>query len=311
MRARAVYCSGCQMWEVMESECPPDVHICARCVEMGLLRDYVRNLEQQLDDLCLLRESEEVIESSYREVVTPRPREADNWVTVRKGNGQWQGLVSTPVTVHLENKYSCLSKGGGDSLPGGNDSGRASGTKTGPVAQKGEEKKRRTIVIWDSIVRGLDRRFCGRRQETRMVVCLPGTRVRDVSERVQDILKWEGEEPEVVVHIGTNDIGRKREAVLKGEFRELGRELRRRTAKVTISGLLPVPRDSESSNGARWRINEWMKDWCSGYGFKFLDHWELFWGRCDLYRKDGLHLNSRGTNILAGRFAKATGETIN
>ncbi|XP_055521107.1 uncharacterized protein LOC129715270 [Leucoraja erinacea] len=305
MRARAVYCSGCQMWEVMESDSPPDVHICTRCIEMELLRDRIRNLEQQLDDLRLVRESEEVIDRSYREVVT------DKWVTLRMDKGQRQGRVSTPVSVHLENKYSCLSTVGVDSLPGSSDSGRASGTETGPVAQKGREKKRRAIVIGDSILRGSDRRFCGRSQETRMVVCLPSARVSDVSQRVQDILKSEGEEPEVVVHIGTNDIGKKREEVLKGEFRELGGELRKRAKKVTISGLLPVPRDSESRNGARWRINAWLKDWCSGQGFKFLDHWDLFCGRCDLYRKDGLPLNPRGTNILVGRFANASGETLN
>eukprot|EP00061_Rhincodon_typus_P004970 g23850.t1 len=31
-------------------------------------------------------------------------------------------------------------------------------------------------------------------------------KVPDVSERVQDILKWEGKEPEVIVRTGTNDI---------------------------------------------------------------------------------------------------------
>ena len=44
---------------------------------MGLQRDRIRYLEQQLDDLRLVRESEEVIERSYREVVTPKPQEAD------------------------------------------------------------------------------------------------------------------------------------------------------------------------------------------------------------------------------------------
>ena len=137
-----------------------------------------------------------------------------------------------------------------------------------------------------------------------MVVCLPGARVRDVTERVQDSLKWEGEEPEVVIHIGTIDIGRKREEALKGEFRELGGELSGRTAKVTLSGLLPVPRDSESRNGARRRINAWLKHWCRGQGFNFPDHWDLFWGMCDLYKKDGLHLNPRGTNYPGGEICK-------
>ncbi|XP_059806258.1 uncharacterized protein LOC132381084 isoform X2 [Hypanus sabinus] len=62
------------------------------------------------------------------------------------------------------------------------------------------------VVIADSVVRGTDRQFCGCRKETQMVICLPGARVRDVSDRVHNILKWEGEQPEVMVHIGTNDI---------------------------------------------------------------------------------------------------------
>jgi len=52
-----------------------------------------------------------------------------------------------------------------------------------------------------------------------MVCCLPGARVRDVSERLQDLLKGEGEQPEVVIHIGTNDIGRKSDEILKYEYK--------------------------------------------------------------------------------------------
>ena len=80
------------------------------------------------------------------------------------------------MAVPLNNKYSCLSAVGGGSLPGGSNSGRASGTESGPVAQKGRERRRKAVVIGDSIVRGSDRRFCGCSQETRMVVCLPDTR---------------------------------------------------------------------------------------------------------------------------------------
>ena len=96
-----------------------------------------------------------------------------------------------------------------------------------------------------------------------------------------------GEEPEVAVHISTADVGRKGEGVMEREYRELRRQLRRRNAKVVISGLLPVPRKSESRNGERWRMNAWLRDWSRGQGFRFLDHWDLFRGRCDLYKKDG------------------------
>lgn len=37
-------------------------------------------------------------------------------------------------------------------------------------------------------------------------------------------------------------------------------------------------------------------------------HWDLFWGRHDLCKRDRLHLNWRATTTLAGRFASATRE---
>eukprot|EP00061_Rhincodon_typus_P004208 g22004.t1 len=42
-----------------------------------------------------------------------------------------------------------------------------------------------------------------------------------------------------------------------------------------------------------------------------MDHWDVFWGRWNLYRKDGLHLNWRVTNILGRRFARALWEGLN
>ncbi|XP_072136864.1 protein ABHD14A-like isoform X2 [Mobula birostris] len=78
-----------------------------------------------------------------------------------------------------------------------------------------------------------------------MVCCLPGARVWDVSDQVHDILVQEGKQPEVVIHVGTNDIGRKKDEVLKCEFRELGRRLKNRTSRVAFSGLLPVLHDSD------------------------------------------------------------------
>eukprot|EP00061_Rhincodon_typus_P004042 g21616.t1 len=55
----------------------------------------------------------------------------------------------------------------------------------------------------------------------------------------------EGEQPGVMVHIGTNDVGGERTENVKNEYRELGWKLKSRTNKVVISGLLPVPCDNE------------------------------------------------------------------
>uniref|UniRef100_UPI0016259AB3 SGNH/GDSL hydrolase family protein n=1 Tax=Proteus mirabilis TaxID=584 RepID=UPI0016259AB3 len=104
------------------------------------------------------------------------------------------------------------------------------------------------------------------------------------------------------VHIGTNNIGRKRSGEVIQELRELGWKLKARTDRVVISGLLPVPRDSEARNRERVQLNTWLPGWCRREGFRYLDNWTAFWGRWDLYKQDGLHLNQKGTNILGGRF---------
>jgi len=132
----------------------------------------------------------------------------------------------------------------------------------------------------------------------------PVAMVYDVSDRVFRILKGEGEQPEVVVHIGTNDIDRKRDVDIKNKFRELGWKLKARTDRVVISGLLPVPRAREAGNREIVPLKTWLHGWCRREGFRYLDNWSTFWGRWDLYKQDGLHLNQKGTNILGGRFAR-------
>ncbi|XP_059824367.1 hydroxyacid oxidase 2 isoform X1 [Hypanus sabinus] len=184
-------------------------------------------------------------------------------------------------------------------------SGPASGTEVEPSTRKGRREEKRAIVLGDSIVRGADRRFCGADRESRMVCCLPGARVWDISDRVQAILESEGMNPDVVVHVGTNDVGKVSEGVLLREFRELGVKLKGRTSRVTISGLLPVPHVSEAKNRMIMHINTRLRAWCRKEGFRFLDNWSLFQGHWDLFQRDGLHLNRRGTNILAGVFASA------
>lgn len=52
-----------------------------------------------------------------------------------------------------------------------------------------------------------------------MVCALPGAMVMDVSEWLQYILKRNDEQPEVVAHVGTNNITRKRDVVLHSEYR--------------------------------------------------------------------------------------------
>lgn len=301
------------MWEIRDTSSVPDDYVCRKCVQLQLLADRIERLELRLDSYWSIRDAEKVVNSTFSELATPQVKATQaerEWVATRQRSSR-QVVQESPEVISLLNRYTVLDTVGGDVSSGEGSSSRVHGTMGGSAAQEGRKRSGRAIVIGDSIVRGIDRRFCGRKRDSRRVCCLPGARVKDVSERLQDILEWEGEQPVVVVHIGTNDIGKKRDEVLQGEFRELGDKLKSRTSKVIISGLLPVPRASQSRNRRIFQMNTWLEKWCKGEGFKFLGHWNQFWGRWDRYKQDGLHLGWTGTNVLGGVFATVVQEDLN
>jgi len=248
MAGEGAQCSSCRMFKVWDDVSVPADYICGKCTHLQLLQARVTELELELDELRSIREAEKVIDESFREINTPKM--LDRWVTKRV-TGKKQLVQGSPVVVPLSDRYTPLDAGEGDDLPGESDGVQVSGTESVPVAQKGRGKRSRALVIGDSIVRGIDRRFCGRKRDSRLVCCLPGARVSDVSERVFQVLKGEGEQSQVVVHIGTNDVGRKGDKDVRQAFKKLGWKLKARTNRVVISGLLPVPRDSETRNRER------------------------------------------------------------
>eukprot|EP00061_Rhincodon_typus_P004678 g23167.t1 len=221
MAVRAVAYPSCRIWEIRETSSVPGGYTCEKCTELPLLTDCVTELELELDSLRIIRGSENIIDKSYSEVVTPKVQAACSWVITRRVKGGMQIVQGSPVAILLNNRYTTLDTVGGDGLSGASSSSQVSGTVTDPEARRERVQSDRAILMGDSIVRGTDRRFCGRRRDTRMVHCLLVARVKDVSEQLQNILTGKGEQPDVIVHIGTNDIGRQRDGVLRNEYREL------------------------------------------------------------------------------------------
>uniref|UniRef100_A0A8C5Q0H1 SGNH hydrolase-type esterase domain-containing protein n=1 Tax=Leptobrachium leishanense TaxID=445787 RepID=A0A8C5Q0H1_9ANUR len=140
------------------------------------------------------------------------------------------------------------------------------------------------VVVGDSIIKRVDRVICRADRLNRTVFCLPGARVRHVVDRVDRLLGGAGDDPAVMVHIGTNDKVRGRWKDLKNDFRELGSKLKKRSSKVVFSEILPVPRDRQK------RIREfnlWLREWCREQGFGFVSHDSSNWSRKELKNKKG------------------------
>ena len=71
---------------------------------------------------------------------------------------------------------------------------------------------------------------------------------------------------------------------------------------MTFSEVLPVHRYEE---GRMWRIHDfnlWLRKWCHEEGFGLIEHSHSTWQNRNLYKKDGLHPSSVGTDILSEQF---------
>ena len=293
-------CGFCMMWELVDPRVLPSDHVCSKCRLLEELQLKVDELASELQTLRLIRGREGA------------PRLAKS-----KGPGQKEaagrrkgGEERRPQPLNLHNRFEVLAS----SLE--EDEAREVGEQTahGTVMQQdiGKEKgKRNVVVIGDSGVKGIDTVLCHNDKVHRRVCCLPGARVQDVAAGLQRNLEWESEDPVVVVHVGAGDVGKMRTEDLGREYEKLGMELKSRTDKVVISGLLPEP----SADGRRVdrikEVNGWLRDWCGRNGFEFMGHWHQYWGRWDLFGQDGVGLNHAGTRVLANRVKRTVDRALN
>ena len=70
-------------------------------------------------------------------------------------------------------------------------------------------------MVGDSILRRTERAICDKDLKRRTVCCLPGSQVRHIMDLVDRLLGGAGEDPAVIVHVGTNDNVKRRWSVLK------------------------------------------------------------------------------------------------
>uniref|UniRef100_A0A3B3SL27 SGNH hydrolase-type esterase domain-containing protein n=1 Tax=Paramormyrops kingsleyae TaxID=1676925 RepID=A0A3B3SL27_9TELE len=260
----------------------------------------VHDLDEQLALIQQINELKQRVNMPFREFVcTSQAGRGENdeqvgqesWVNVgcrrRKGHTQFTEVASPEVMV--SNRFQVLPALEPEET---GEAGGPLGTKEPPTP-----RRREVVVVGDSSIRGVDRYVCTHDRGSRTVSCLPGAQVGDLPNRVDRLLAPAGVDPVVVVHVGTNDIGKGRRAVLQDKFIDVADKLRSRTSTVVFSGILPVPRASQAKLSEIRGLNPWLKWWCRKEGFRFMGHWKTFWNRRDLFKPDGLHLNHRGTSV--------------
>src|SRR5678815_5091164 len=132
-----------------------------------------------------------------------------------------------------------------------------------------------TLLIGDSMVRYLDRTFQSKNKKKRLRVCYPGARVSDIVVRIDREIDSTNVDSEVIVHVGTNDIGHRRSEELIADYRRLIQKMKASGRRCMISGILP-----RLGAGQEWGIralgvNERVKKLCFSENIWFLDLWRI------------------------------------
>ena len=160
------------------------------------------------------------------------------------------------------------------------------------------KKRKDTIYVGDSIMRKTDSRLS---KGEDVVVCLPGARIEHVTERVEKIM-GRGNGGTILVHVGTNNADKEETTAIVEKYRDLLKKTKQaRVGQIIISGILPVfgNRIQGYRNSKRMAVNGMVERLCKEEDVGYVDLWDSFVGREDMYGRDGLHLSGKGTAVFA------------
>ena len=179
----------------------------------------------------------------------------------------------------VSNRFSCLDKVSGSSGP---------------------NQDSNLVVLGDSQVRNLGSKLAMLGKKSR-VQCYPGARVADINRRVSGGASISLDEvPDVVVHVGGNDIMHVKSEEQIASYRSLLGTLKDKCRNVFVTSILP--RRHKGGRG-EWLsralgLNSRIESICQELDFRFVDCWDIFYNRQDLYARDGIHFSDRGVDVL-------------
>ena len=120
-------------------------------------------------------------------------------------------------------------------------------------------------------------------------------------ERVEEIM-GSGNGGSILVHIGTNNADKEGTTAILEKYRNLLKKTKQaRIGQIILSGILPVfgNRIQGYRNSERMAVNGIVKRLCKEEEVGYVDLWDSFVEKEEMYVRDGLHLSGKGAAVFA------------
>ena len=126
--------------------------------------------------------------------------------------------------------------------------------------------------------------------------CFSGCKVSDFSLHIPALLDRHPTVHTVIVHVGTNDIMSRQSIKLQSDFESLTLTLESLGKTCILTGPIPSPGKGSERFSRLLSLHCWLINFCTATGHEFVNNFDSFWHRGDLYKKDTIHPNSDGVN---------------
>uniref|UniRef100_A0A8C3HUE0 SGNH hydrolase-type esterase domain-containing protein n=1 Tax=Chrysemys picta bellii TaxID=8478 RepID=A0A8C3HUE0_CHRPI len=268
--------------------------VCTKCKLVSILEEKVRGLEKQVSTLRCIRENEDFLR--LRAQRSEESEQAAQWGQ-RDGEEIWQHVTSRrrKRSVHVpamqrrvSNRLHVLSTGT-NAESGLDDTSEGREQEIPPIGRHemrcprdggstatAPKRRRRMVVVGDSLLRGTESSICHPNRENREVCCLPGARIHNVTERLLRLIKPLDRYPFLLLHVGTNDTAKNDLERITADYVALGRRIKEFEAQVVFSSILPVEGKGLGRDHRIVEVNKWLRRWCQREGFGFFDHGMVF-----------------------------------
>lgn len=147
------------------------------------------------------------------------------------------------------------------------------------------------IILGDSVIRNVA-------LPNSITYSYSGATIQDLVMHIPVIVDEHPSAHSIIVHVGINDIRRIRQSVkLQEDFELLSTTVESLGKICILSGILPPAGHGSELFSRIYSANVWLENFCLACGYSFINHFDTFWNKDNLYR-DKIHLNKKGLDAL-------------